>query len=106
MIGKTAMDEILEALRQANTRVELDTFGVGYAYTGYSGPIQSIAPVLVPIQNDQAVELFYNYAVTPWFRLTPDLQILVPARERTLRLLRAGRGTSRKPNPRSDSTFY
>jgi porin len=62
----------------------LDTFGVGYAYTGYSGPIQTIAPALLPIQNDQAVELFYNYAVTPWFRLTPDLQILVPAKERTL----------------------
>ena len=30
------------------------------------------------------MELFYNYAVTPWFRVTPDLQVLIPARERTL----------------------
>lgn len=62
----------------------LDTFGIGYAYTGYSGPVHNFAPIALPLRNDQVVELFYNYAVTPWFRLTPDLQILVPARERTL----------------------
>lgn len=62
----------------------LDTFGVGYSFVAYSGPVQTLAPTLLPIRNDHAVELFYNYAVTPWFRLTPDLQILVPARERTL----------------------
>ncbi len=62
----------------------LDTFGIGYSFVGFSGPIQTLAPVIVPIRDDHAVELFYNYAVTPWFRLTPDLQILVPAREQTL----------------------
>lgn len=62
----------------------LDTFGVGYSYVGYSGPVKDLAPVLLPIRDDRAVELFYNYAVTPWFRLTPDLQILIPAREQTL----------------------
>ncbi len=65
----------------------LDTFGVGYAYTGYSDPVQTLAPALLPIRNDQVVELFYNYAVTPWFRITPDLQFLVPAREQTLAIL-------------------
>lgn len=63
---------------------ELDTFGIGYSYVGYSSPVHDLAPVLLPIRDDHAVELFYNYAVTSWFRLTPDLQILVPARERTL----------------------
>jgi porin len=29
------------------------------------------------------VELYYNVAVTPWLRLTPDLQILVPSHEQT-----------------------
>lgn len=62
----------------------LDTFGIGYSYVNYSSPVQNLAPILLPIGNDHAVEFFYNYAVTPWFRLTPDLQILVPARERTL----------------------
>lgn len=64
----------------------LDTFGIGYAYVNYSTPVQQLAPVLLPIGNDQVVELFYNVAVTRWFHVTPDLQILVPARERTLPL--------------------
>ena len=62
----------------------LDTFGIGYSYVGYSSPVRELAPKLLPIGSDQAVELFYNIAVTPWFRVTPDLQIVMPARERTL----------------------
>ena len=62
----------------------LDTFGIGYAYTAYSDPVQTVAPLLLPIRNDQVVELFYNYALTPWCHITPDLQVLVPTRERTL----------------------
>lgn len=65
----------------------LDTFGVGYAFVNYSTPVQQIAPRLLPIRDDHIVELFYNIAVTPWFHLTPDLQILVPAREQTFALL-------------------
>lgn len=57
----------------------LDTFGVGYYYLGVSSSLKDLAPVLLPIGNEQGVELFYNYAVTPWFRLTPDLQIVNPA---------------------------
>ncbi len=60
-----------------------DTFGAGYSFVGYTTPVQDIAPHVVPIHSDQAVEAFYNVAVTPWFRLTPDMQVLLPARERT-----------------------
>ncbi len=63
-----------------------DTFGIGYAYVNYSTPVQQFAPNLVPLGNDHIVELFYNIAITPWFHLTPDLQVLVPAREQTLPL--------------------
>lgn len=62
----------------------LDTFGIGYFYLGTSTSVQSLAPVLFPIGDEQGVELFYNYAVTPWLRITPDLQVVLPARERTL----------------------
>ncbi len=72
----------------------LDTFGVAYAFTGYSSPVKDLAPTLLPIRDDHVVELFYNYAVTPWFRVTPDLQILVPARERTLSLPSESIGTA------------
>ncbi len=52
--------------------------------TQYSSPVQDFAPVLLPIGNDQAIELFYNFAVTPWFNVAPDLQVVFPARDETL----------------------
>jgi porin len=62
----------------------LDTFGIGYSFVDYSSPVRNLAPVLLPIGSDQAIELFYNIAVTPWCHLTPDFQVLLPTRERTL----------------------
>ncbi|HEV3302785.1 MAG TPA: carbohydrate porin [Planctomycetaceae bacterium] len=61
----------------------LDTFGVGYAITRYSSPVRDFAPVLLPLDNDQAIELFYTVAVTPYCHVTPDLQVVFPARDRT-----------------------
>ncbi len=62
----------------------LDTFGLGYAFTRYSGPVRDFAPVLLPIDNDQVVEMFYSFGITPYFHVTPDLQVVLPARDRTL----------------------
>lgn len=62
----------------------LDTFGIGYSFADYSSPVMNLAPDLLPIGNDQAIELFYNIAVTPWCHLTPDFQVILAARERTL----------------------
>jgi porin len=60
---------------------KLDTFGVGYYYLGLSNSLKSIAPRFVPIRDEQGIELFYNIAATPWCRITPDIQIITPARE-------------------------
>ena len=57
-----------------------DTFGLGYFYTGVSDTlITSLAPI-VPLRNEQGIELFYNVAVTKWCQITPDLQVIDPAR--------------------------
>jgi porin len=37
--------------------------------------------VFGPVGDGQGVELFYNIEVTPWYHITPDLQIIDPARE-------------------------
>ncbi|MCC7085317.1 MAG: carbohydrate porin [Pirellulales bacterium] len=59
-----------------------DSFGVGWYCAGASDQIGPILTAVVgPIGNGQAVECFYNYALTPAIRLTPDLQVIVPARE-------------------------
>jgi porin len=64
-----------------------DTFGVGYFYLGVSDSLKELAPRLLPIRDEQGVELFYNVAVTSWCHLTPDLQVVKPGRERADTLL-------------------
>lgn len=59
-----------------------DRFGAGWFYSGTSNEIAPFLELVTgPIGDSQGVELFYNIEVTPWFHLTPDLQVLVPARE-------------------------
>jgi porin len=53
-----------------------DTFGVGWFYGATSDQL----PGLLLGDAGQGVELFYNYEVTPWLHITPDLQFIDPAR--------------------------
>lgn len=59
----------------------LDTFGAAYFYVGINDSLKNLAPLLLPLRDEQGVEFFYNYAATPWLRITPDLQVLSPARQ-------------------------
>jgi len=59
-----------------------DTFGAGWFTTGTSDEIGAILQAtLGPISDGHGVELFYNFQATPWLNVTPDLQVIVPARE-------------------------
>lgn len=61
---------------------EADRFGIGWYYAATSDEIGPLLQVAVgPVGDGQGIELFYNYEVTPWFHLTPDLQVVMPARE-------------------------
>lgn len=57
----------------------LDTFGVGFFYLGLSNNFKALTSQFNPQQDEYGVELFYNFAVTPWARLTSDLQIARPS---------------------------
>jgi porin len=59
----------------------LDTFGLGYYYAGLSGSIKSLAPALLPLRDEHGLEAFYNIGVTPWCRITPDVQFILPAND-------------------------
>jgi porin len=61
---------------------ERDTFGIGYFYLGLSDDLRQFGPVPLPLRDEHGVELFYNIGVTPWFQLSPDLQIVTPVRSR------------------------
>lgn len=49
-----------------------DTWGVGYYYTKVNDTLESV----LGGNNEQGVEVFYNIEVTPWFHITPNLQII------------------------------
>jgi porin len=59
-----------------------DEFGIGYAYTDLSEVLKdNLDPLRFRrLQAEHQVEMFYNFHITPWLRLTADLQILRPAR--------------------------
>jgi porin len=57
---------------------ELDTFGIGYFYLGISDVLKRNARPTTPLRDEQGVELYYNARITPWFQVTPNLQVVVP----------------------------
>jgi porin len=57
-----------------------DTFGVGWYWASSSPQIGSlITSQFGPVGDGQGIECFYNYALTPAVRITPDVQYVVPA---------------------------
>ncbi len=55
-----------------------DSLGLGYFYSGLSGDLQNLVSPIVAVDDLQGGELYYNAAITPWFRLTGDLQVIQP----------------------------
>lgn len=63
-----------------------DNFGVGWARTEFS---DSFVPFLrqrldIGLEREDAVELYYNAALTPWLNVTADLQIIQPGLKKVL----------------------
>lgn len=56
-----------------------DRFGVGAFYYGYSGLLKEKLDPLMTLGDEYGIEAFYNVAVTKWFRVTADLQVIAPA---------------------------
>jgi porin len=61
-----------------NSGRPLDSFGVGFFYTGLSDEFRDLINPLIPVEDPYGGEIYYNAAVTPWFRLTYDLQVVNP----------------------------
>lgn len=61
---------------------EADTFGAGWFLAGASDEIGTILQAaLGNIDDGQGVEVYYNWQATPWLNITPDFQVLMPARQ-------------------------
>ncbi|MGA8034257.1 MAG: carbohydrate porin, partial [Casimicrobiaceae bacterium] len=55
-----------------------DNWGIGYYYDGMSQYLKDALAPAVTLTNEQGVELFYNFALAPWFVLGADLQLIKP----------------------------
>ena len=57
-----------------------DTFGIGWYWASASPQIGTlITSQFGPVGDGQGIECFYNYALTPAVRITPDVQYIVPS---------------------------
>jgi porin len=54
-----------------------DSFGVGIYHYGWSQGLSTA--LLTDVGPETGFEVFYNFAVTPWLIVTPDIQVIAPA---------------------------
>jgi porin len=55
----------------------LDEFGAGYYFLNIANPtIQGPLQTRSFLRDEYGFEFYYNFAITPWLKLTPDLQIV------------------------------
>jgi porin len=63
----------------------LDRFGVGFYYADINNPtLQTPFFTRSFLGDEWGGELFYNFALTPWMLLTPDLQVVAPSQQARL----------------------
>ena len=55
-----------------------DNWGIAYYYDAPSPDLKDSLPLLT-IRDEQGMEIFYNFAVTPWFTVGVDLQVINPS---------------------------
>jgi porin len=63
----------------------LDRFGIGYYYMDVSHPTftRLRGQTREFLRDEYGLEGFYNFAITPWMQLTPDIQVIRGAQKET-----------------------
>lgn len=56
-----------------------DSFGLGYFYYALSNELRNALDPATDLDDEQGLEMFYSYAVTPWFHISGDIQYINPA---------------------------
>lgn len=65
----------------------LDEFGVGFYYIDVSNPeFTGLLADRDLLRDEYGVEAYYNIALTPWMKLTPDIQVIRPAQKDRLQI--------------------
>lgn len=64
-----------------------DSFGAGYFVYNFSSDLRSALKPLQQFQNESGIEVFYSFAVSPWLRLSLDVQAVNPSSTRNDEML-------------------
>jgi porin len=56
-----------------------DSMGVAWFHTSLTGNFKQLVSPVFALHDVTGVEAYYNAAITPWFHLTGDLQVVEPA---------------------------
>ncbi len=59
-------------------REHQDNWGLAWYYVGASDEFGPIPRAVFDPQDGTGVEMFYNFQVTPWLNVTPDVQYILP----------------------------
>jgi len=63
----------------------LDRFGIGYYYIDVGDlKFRTILGTESFLRDEHGFEAFYNFALTPWMQLTPDIQVIRPAQKEVI----------------------
>jgi porin len=73
-----------------------DNWGIGYYYNAPSRDLREALAPLLTIRDERGVEMFYNFAVTPWLTVGANLQVIDPT---------LGKDTAIVPGLRSVTRF-
>jgi porin len=58
---------------------ENDRWGIGFFHFGLTEPLLGTLSALgVNRRSEGGIDAFYNLAITPWLRLSDDLQVITP----------------------------
>ena len=71
----------------------LDQFGIGYYYLDINNP-KFTGPRMTRsfLRDEQGFEAYYNIALLPWMRLTPNIQIVRPSQKDVVTSITTGGG--------------
>jgi len=62
-----------------------DAFGIGYYYIDVANPtLTGIFKDRQLLRDEYGVEAYYNIAITPWMKLTPDFRVIRPAQKQEI----------------------
>jgi len=57
---------------------KISNWGIGYYYASFASGLKDLDPPYPDIRDEQGLEVFYNFAVTPWLVIGADVQFIRP----------------------------